>query len=74
MPDDVPPFNATHTGDHAMPEQSPRTAGFHHIGLAVRDLDLSSRFFRECLGWRITGEKPNHPAISVTTCHSLVTL
>jgi catechol 2,3-dioxygenase-like lactoylglutathione lyase family enzyme len=57
-----------------MPEQSPLTDGFHHIGLAVRDLDLSSRFFRECLGWRIAGEKPDYPAIFVTDGHSLVTL
>ena len=40
-----------------MREQSPLTAGFHHIGLAVRDLDQSSRDFCECLGWRIAGEK-----------------
>ena len=57
-----------------MPEQSPLTVGVHHVGLAVRDVEQSSRFFRECLGWRVVGAKPDYPAMFVSDGHILLTL
>jgi catechol 2,3-dioxygenase-like lactoylglutathione lyase family enzyme len=57
-----------------MPDPSPLTAGIHHVGLAVRDLQQSSRFFCECLGWRVAGERPDYPAIFVSDGKILVTL
>jgi catechol 2,3-dioxygenase-like lactoylglutathione lyase family enzyme len=32
--------------------------GFDHIGLAVKNLESTRRFFCECLGWKVVGEKP----------------
>jgi catechol 2,3-dioxygenase-like lactoylglutathione lyase family enzyme len=57
-----------------MQEESPLTTGVHHIGLAVRDLEQTSRFFRECLGWRVVGERPDYPAVFVSDGHSMITL
>jgi catechol 2,3-dioxygenase-like lactoylglutathione lyase family enzyme len=57
-----------------MQEESPLTVGVHHVGLAVRDLEQSSRFFRDCLGWRVVGERPDYPASFVSDGHTLITL
>lgn len=58
-----------------MEEQtSPATSGVDHIGLSVRNLDSTSRFFRDCLGWRVVGGRPEYPAIFVSDDHTVVTL
>ncbi len=57
-----------------MQEQAPLTAGVHQVGLAVRDLEQSFRFFRDCLGWRLAGEKPDYPALFVSDGTVMVTL
>jgi catechol 2,3-dioxygenase-like lactoylglutathione lyase family enzyme len=52
----------------------PLTMGVDHIGLSVGNLDLSKRFFCDCLGFRVVGERPSHPAIFVSDGHVTVTL
>ncbi len=50
------------------------TDGVDHVGLTVRDLDQSRRFFCDCLGWSVWGERPSYPAVFVTDGTSRVTL
>lgn len=52
----------------------PRTLGIDHVGLAVRDLALSRRFFCECLGWSVVGDLPAYPASFVSDGHAVLTL
>jgi catechol 2,3-dioxygenase-like lactoylglutathione lyase family enzyme len=58
-----------------MTDQSiPATVGVDRVGLSVRDLDSTRRFFCDCLGWRIVGERPDYPAVFVSDGHQMVTL
>lgn len=57
-----------------MSEQSPQTLGIDHIGLAVRDLETTRRFFCDCLGWTVVGSNPTYPAVFVSDGHDRVTL
>lgn len=50
------------------------TLNIHHLGLAVKDLDKTSAFFTEVLGYRIAREVPDYPARFVTNDHSFITL
>jgi catechol 2,3-dioxygenase-like lactoylglutathione lyase family enzyme len=50
------------------------TYGFDHVGLSVRDLASSRKFFCDCLGWRVLGERPDYPAAFVSDGHGVVTL
>jgi catechol 2,3-dioxygenase-like lactoylglutathione lyase family enzyme len=43
----------------------PATCGVDHVGLSVRDLESTRRFFCDCLGWRVVGERPEYAARSV---------
>jgi catechol 2,3-dioxygenase-like lactoylglutathione lyase family enzyme len=59
----------------AMAEHAtPATCGVDHIGLSVRDLESTRRFFCDCLGWRVVGERPEYPAAFVSDGQQLVTL
>jgi len=42
------------------------TKGIDHLGLTVSDIELSRRFFVECLGWSVVGEAPAYPAVFVS--------
>ena len=42
------------------------TCGFDHAWLSDRDLATSRKFFSDCLGWRIVGERPDYPAAFVS--------
>lgn len=42
------------------------TKGIDHLGLTVSDIELSRRFFVECLGWSVVGEIPAYPAVFVS--------
>ncbi|WP_426750262.1 VOC family protein [Myxococcus sp. Y35] len=50
------------------------TAGLNHLGLAVLDLESSTRFFTEVLGWTETGRDPGYPRTSVTDGRVRLTL
>jgi catechol 2,3-dioxygenase-like lactoylglutathione lyase family enzyme len=50
------------------------THGVDHIGLSVRDLVSTRKFFCDCLGWRIIGGRPDYPAVFVSDGHAIVTL
>src|SRR5258708_35961787 len=51
-----------------------RTCGVDHVGLSVRDLVSTRKFFCDCLGWRVVGERPDHPAVFVSDGHGVLTL
>jgi lactoylglutathione lyase len=57
-----------------MQAQNALTTGIDHLGLTVSDLELSRRFFVDCLGWKVIGEKPEYPAVFVADGHSRLTL
>lgn len=50
------------------------TYGVDHVGLSVRDLVSTRKFFCDCLGWRIVGERANYPAVFVSDGYDVVTL
>ena len=50
------------------------TCGVDHVGLSVRDLVSTRKFFCDCLGWRIVGERADYPGVFVSDEHDLVTL
>ena len=53
---------------------TPATCGVDHVGLSVRDLESTRRFFCDCLGWRVVGERPEYPAAFVSDSQQIVTL
>jgi catechol 2,3-dioxygenase-like lactoylglutathione lyase family enzyme len=52
----------------------PLTSGVDHIGLSVRDLNVTRDFFVHGLGWTQVGERPNYPAAFVSDGHITLTL
>jgi catechol 2,3-dioxygenase-like lactoylglutathione lyase family enzyme len=50
------------------------THGFDHVGLSVRDLASSRKFFCDCLGWSVVGERPDYPATFVSDGQGIITL
>lgn len=50
------------------------TTGLNHLGLTVRDLDQTTRFFNEVLGWSETARDPVHPRTTVTDGVARLTL
>ena len=50
------------------------TRGIHHVGLTVRDLDETRRFFTDALGFRQVGEDAGYPASFLSDGTSVVTL
>lgn len=55
-------------------DEKPWTLGIDHVGLTVRDLEQSRRFFCDCLGWTVSGGNPSYPALFVTDGSHRVTL
>ena len=53
---------------------SQSTLGIDHLGLTVRDLDKTTAFFTECLGWKVVGGKPEYPSKFVSDGSSVLTL
>ena len=53
---------------------TPLTAGTHHIGLTVSDLEASAGFFTSLLGWSEVRRNPDYPAIFVSDGRIMVTL
>jgi len=52
----------------------PLTLGVDHIGLTVRDLNVTRDFFVNGLGWTQVGERPHYPAAFVSDGHVMLTL
>jgi len=50
------------------------TRGIHHLGLTVADLEQTTRFFTDCLGWSIVREIPEYPAKFVSNGEAFFTL
>lgn len=50
------------------------TLGIHHLGLAVSDLQATTKFFTDALGWSVAREVPEYPAIFVTNGNAFLTL
>lgn len=50
------------------------TLGLSHLGLAVSNLQASTEFFTQALGWKIAREVPEYPARFVTNGHVFFTL
>lgn len=50
------------------------TSGIHHLGLSVADLDATTRFFVQCLGWSLVREVPDYPARFVSDGTAMFTL
>ena len=50
------------------------TLDIHHLGLAVRHLDATTRFFVEVLGFSVVREVPEYPARFVSNGKSFLTL
>ena len=44
----------------------PETQGLNHLGLAVRDLEASTKFFIDCLGWEESGRDDSYPRTAVS--------
>ena len=51
-----------------------KTIGVHHVGFAVADLNETTKFFQEGLGFDVLGEKPDYPAKFVSDGNIMVTL
>ena len=52
---------------------NPLTAGVHHVGLTVGDLDASVAFF-EALGFGQVGGRPDYPSVFVSDGTVMLTL
>jgi catechol 2,3-dioxygenase-like lactoylglutathione lyase family enzyme len=50
------------------------TAGVHHVGLTVPDLEQARAFFCDVLCFEVVGGKPDYPAIFVSDDQALLTL
>lgn len=50
------------------------TAGVHHVGLTVGDLEASTQFFEQVLGFDRIGGRPEYPAIFVSDGTVMLTL
>ena len=44
----------------------PETLGLNHLGLAVSDLEATTQFFTQCLGWEESGLDESYPRTSVS--------
>lgn len=42
------------------------TSGLNHLGLTVRDLDRTTAFFSDVLGWEVTARDSSYPRTTVT--------
>lgn len=50
------------------------THNIHHLGLAVKNLNDTTRFFTEVLGWQVVHELPDYPAKFVSNGDAFITL
>ena len=57
-----------------MSDPTPATVGVDHVELSVGNLESTRRFFCDCLGWNVVGERPEYPAVFVSDGSLIVTL
>jgi len=50
------------------------TKGVHHVGLTVKDLNRTTQFFTDTLGFEKVGEVPDYPAAFVSDGNIMVAL
>ncbi len=50
------------------------TSGMNHLGLTVRNLDQTTAFFVDVLGWEMTARDDSYPRTTVTDGHVRLTL
>jgi lactoylglutathione lyase len=50
------------------------TTGFNHVGLTVTDLNASTNFFVDTLGWELKGKDTSYPASFLSDGEMLITL
>lgn len=50
------------------------TQGINHLGLSVKNLDQTVRFFVDCLGWTESGRDESYPRSAVSDGVSRLTL
>ena len=50
------------------------TSGINHLGLTVSDLEQTTRFFVEALGWSEIARDPTYPRTTVTDGQARLTL
>ena len=53
---------------------APRTAGVHHVGLTVPDLDAATTFFRDALAFEAIGGVPDYPSVFLSDGSVMLTL
>jgi len=63
-----------HAQEENKEDAAPLTAGLNHLGLTVKDLEASTSFFVDTLGWRLAGGDADYPANFVTDGAVFVTL
>jgi catechol 2,3-dioxygenase-like lactoylglutathione lyase family enzyme len=51
-----------------------KTSGINHTGLTVCDLDQTTAFFVDVLGWDVTARDPDYPRNTVTDGSARLTL
>lgn len=57
-----------------MTNATPKTHGINHLGLTVLDLDQTTNFFIEILGWQQVGRDNSYPRTIVTDGRTRLTL
>jgi len=57
-----------------MTDVNAMTQGINHLGLSVLDIDSSSRFFVQQLGWVESGRDESYPRTAVSDGHIRLTL
>ena len=50
------------------------TLGIDHLGLTVPNLEPTVSFFRDCLGWKEVGGKPEYPSKFISDGTSVLTI
>ncbi len=55
-------------------QATPVTQGVHHIGLTVPELQETTSFFVDVLGYKQVGEVPDYPAVFLSDNQVMITL
>lgn len=64
----------TQTQNQTESQTEKLTQGVHHVGLTVKDLPTTLKFFEAVLGFNKVGEVPDYPAAFVTDGSTMIAL